>query len=345
MLRLSTKGGFVRRPLVLAAVLGASVAAMGAQVSSGNSISTADNPDVVSSANGSGTQTEPTLNLNLPAVDAQPVTFSSSSSENEIALNAAHFNFADAMQYGGGRRYGKPRYRGGNSNADGSSKWAFLAGVGLAQPVGNTYHYLTPSWGLQLGGGRNFNKNLSLLAQFDYDRFGLNARTLSNQSYIYFGDLNAADNGLDANSHIWSFTIDPTYNIAVSEGLGAYVVVGAGFYHKVANFTLPATGEQCDPYYGCYYYTANQNIDHYSSNAPGFNGGIGFTYKFSRFANERFYGEVRYVVMLNSQRQGCTAANYGTSACSASNNYANYNLYPANSNRTTYLPIKFGIRF
>src|SRR6202044_1638369 len=101
-----------------------------------------------------------------------------------------------------------------------------------------------------------------------------------------------------------------------------------GFYHKTANFTVPTTGTYCDPYYGCYQYAANQTIDKYTSNAAGFNGGMGLTYKPSRFAGERFFAEVRYVFMDNSPRAA-----------------SNTNYYPPNANQTYYVPITFGLRF
>jgi hypothetical protein len=69
------------------------------------------------------------------------------------------------------------------------------------------------------------------------------------------------------------------------------------------------------------------------------NGGVGLTYKFSRFSNARFYVEARYVLMLDSQRTGVTSANVATSPLNATD------FYPANSDRTTYIPIKVGIRF
>jgi hypothetical protein len=251
------------------------------------------------------------------------------------------------------RRYGRPNYSDSHSNADGSSKYFFLGGIGLTLPIGDTHFYETPSWGFQFGGGRNFNKNLGVGLQFDYDHFGLQGATIANQEYIY-NYCTAADvaagycfpagpgqaavvSSLDGNNHVWSFTLNPTYTLSTEGSLGAYLVVGAGFYHKVTNFTTPETEEEC--YYFCEEVEANANIDHYSSNAFGVSPGFGLTYKFSHFSNERFYMEARYVLMLNSQRTGVTAANVAGSPLSATN------FYPANSNRTTYIPIKFGIRF
>jgi hypothetical protein len=283
--------------------------------------------------------------------DLTTVSSSSSSSSSDADATAdsnsgTRFNLLGGTQPPPRRGYGRPHYSSGNSNADGSPKYTFLGGVGLTLPAGNTHKYETPSYGFQVGGGRNFNKTVGLIAQFDYDHFGLQGATIANESYLY----GTAGQGFDGNNHVWSFSINPTFTLATEGSLGAYVVVGAGFYHKVTNFTLPTTG-CADPY--CYYViTVNQTcgaICHYTSNAPGFNGGFGLTYKFSKFSNERFYVEARYVFVDNSYRAGLTVADstsppYGTPT-NPGGTYTGYNVYPANSNRTTYIPIKVGIRF
>jgi hypothetical protein len=251
------------------------------------------------------------------------------------------------------RSYGRPNYSSGNTNPDGSDKWFFLGGFGASSPIGITHKYETVSYGFQVGGGRNFNKNVGVGLQFDYDHFGLQAATINNQAYIYnyctVADYEAeycapegagqaeSVSGLDGNNHVWSFTLNPTYTVATDGSLGAYAVIGAGFYHKVTNFTEPETEEEC--YYFCEEVEANANIDHYTSNAFGISPGFGVTYKFSHFSSERFYVEVRYVLTFNSQRAGVTAANVATSSLSATD------FYPANSDRTTYIPIKVGLRF
>jgi Outer membrane protein beta-barrel domain len=280
---------------------------------------------------------------------------SSSSSSDSAAPSDGRFLFSssalDSTQPPPRRHYGHPNYSDSHSNPDGSPKWAFLAGAGLTLPVGNTHKYQTESWAFQVGGGRNFNKTFGVLAQFDYDHFGLQGKTLANQEYVYnyyctpaaqAANLCSIITNLDGNNHVWSFTLNPTYTFPTEGSFGVYLVAGGGFYHKVTNFTVPTTGYYFDPYYGYIAYSANQIIDHYTSNAFGVNGGIGFTYKFSQFSNQRFYMETRYVLMLNSQRYGITPANVGTSF---GLNYTGFNYYPQNSNRTTYIPIKFGIRF
>jgi hypothetical protein len=292
----------------------------------------------------------PTFLASLAASDA-PLALRVDDSALGDTLNysssagAAETAAAEGMSFGGDaspqpppRRYGRrPVYADSSHNADGSNKYTFFGGVGLTVPTGNTHTYLTPSYSFQFGGGRNFNKTFGVMAQFDWDNFGFQGNTLDNQSLLYFG---ATGQGLDGSSHVWSFTLDPTYNFYNGDKYGAYVVGGVGFFHKVATFTLPAIEET---YYGAY--QVNAAFDHYTSNAPGFDGGIGFTYKPSRFGNERLYAEARYVFVDNQQRTGLTAASLNTTA---GQNYlinGGTNFYPPNSNRTTYLPIKFGIRF
>ncbi len=320
----------------------------------------AETAHVADTANVVAVNTDGPLNLNL--AHAAGITYSSSSPELEGVDPAAaeRLNLsgldADATQPPPRRRYGRPRYNDSSHNPDGSNKYAFVAGVGFTTAVGNTYHYLDTSYDYQVGAGRNFNKNFSLMFQFDWDNFGFNGRTLvseQNLNNFYFYEFCNANPGnaacangpltaVDGNSHIWSFSLNPVYNIYTREGLGAYIVGGVGFYHKVANFTTPEVGEEYDPYTGGIdEYEANATFDHYTSNAPGFNGGFGLTFKPSRFSSQRLYAEARYVFVDNSQRFG---VRYGQSAATL-NAYNGSNLYPANSNRTTYIPIKFGIRF
>src|ERR1035437_5968245 len=286
---------------------------------------------------------------------------SSSSSDTAVASDSnsnARFRLSsaapDSSQPPPRRRYGRPNYSDSHSNPDGSPKWTFMVGGGLGLPIGDTHVYETPSYGFQFGGGRNFNKTVGVLLQFDYDHFGLQGATIANQEYIYnyctpaqvtAGYCAPAGPGqggnitqLDGNNHVWSFTVNPTFTLATEGSLGAYMVVGGGFYHKVTNFTLPQTQQACG-IYGCGYYTVNANVDHYTSNAPGVGGGFGLTYKFSKFSNERFFVEGRYVFMANENRPGVTTKNVASAPLTASN------LYPANSHRTTYIPITFGLRF
>lgn len=275
------------------------------------------------------------LDLTAPAA-----TYSSSSSTETStdALTDARLNLSaaglDELQPPPRRRYGRPNYSDSHTNADGSSKFAFMAGAGAAIPVQNTGGYLTPSWTFQAGAGRNWNKNFGALIQFDYSHFGLQGPVLYNQLNLYNEGCSSAAGdcltSLDGNSHIWSFTLDPTFTFHGSDSskTAAYVVGGAGFYHKVTNFTTPTVGAYCDYFYGCYEYQVNEVIDHYTSNAIGVNGGLGVTYKLSHFASERLYMEARYVFIANQARAETFT-----------------NLFPPNANQTFYIPVTVGLRF
>ena len=286
--------------------------------------------------------------INLKAILAAPIDlstpddlkYSSSTGDNEMA-KAEDFNLSsDEGQPPPRRRYSRPNYNDSRTNSDGSAKYTFFVGGGFTLPVGGSHNYLAPSYNIQAGGGRNFNKKFGVMAQFDYANFGFQTATLNTQLAIY-NSLGATDqNGnplsqLGGNSHDWAFTLNPIYNFYNSDNYGAYVVVGFGFYHKTANFTTPSVGTECDFFGNCFQFQANQTIDKYTSNAFGVNGGVGFTYKLSRWAGERLYVEARYVYTDNSPRQFSFGDVNGNG----------FNVFPQNSAKTTYIPVTFGIRF
>ncbi|WP_263376875.1 hypothetical protein [Granulicella aggregans] len=239
------------------------------------------------------------------------------------------------------RRYGRrPVYADSSHNADGSAKYTFFGGAGVTLPTGGTHAYFSPSYDFQVGGGRNFNKKFAALIEFDWHNFGIQTNTLNNLLAIYNGEnVQAGLPEVGGHAHIWSFTVGPQYTFFQADKFGSYVIGGVGFYHKVTDFTTPETGEYCDPYYGCYEYQANATIDDYTSNAFGVNGGVGFTYKLSRFSDLKFYGEARYVYTANSSRPYYD----GTTGTSLSATY--FNVFPQNSAKTTYIPLTFGVRF
>jgi hypothetical protein len=275
------------------------------------------------------------LNLTIP----DDISYSSSTGSAETA-NAVDFSLnSDTNQPPPRRRYSHPNYNDSRTNADGSAKYTFVVGGGLTVPVGGTHNYLGTSWKIQAGVGRNFNKTFGVIAQFDYDNFGIQTATLNKQLAIY-NALNEANGAPDlpqlgGTSHDWSFTLNPIINYYTSDTKGAYVIGGAGFYHKTANFTIPTVGVYCDFFGFCYQYQANQTIDKYTSNAFGLNAGLGFTYKLSRFASTRFFVEARYVYTFNSPREFSLGDANGN----------DFNVFPQNSAKTSYIPITFGLRF
>lgn len=236
------------------------------------------------------------------------------------------------------RRYGRrTNYSDRWHHADGSNKYTFAAGGGFGLPTGSSGKELDLNWKFQVAGGYNFNKKFAVLLQYDYDKFGLTGGNLDRQ-FLRYNALGLEDStgtpisfaGLDGNAHMWSITLNPMYTYYQGDALGAYVIGGGGFYRKLTNFTLPQTGVYCDFFGFCYQFTQNQTFDHYSNNAGGVSGGIGFTYRLSRFASQKLYAEARYAWVDNQPSANSTAPGA---------------LYPENNKRTGYFPVTVGIRW
>ena len=275
------------------------------------------------------------LDLSTP----DDLKYSSSVGSDEMA-NAETFNLSSsADQPPPRRKYSRPNYNDSRTNSDGSAKYNFIVGAGFTLPVGGSHNYLATSYQIQAAAARNFNKTFGVQVEFDWSNFGFQTSTLNKQLAIY-NALNLAAGApllpqLGGTSHIWSFSLDPVANFYSSDTFGAYAIGGVGFYHKTANFTIPVIGVQCDPFFGCFQFQANQTIDKYTSNAFGVNAGVGLTYKFSRFAGERFFVEGRYVYTFNSPRPFSLGDANGNG----------FNVFPQNSAKTGFIPVTFGIRF
>ena len=266
----------------------------------------------------------------------------SSSADSTSAVAAERLNLSPEasssdVQPPPRRRYGRPRYQDRGHNADGSNRYMFEAGGGMTLPTGATGKRTNVSYSLKAGAGINFNRKLGVMAEYNYDHFGITGTTLANQAALFndlYGSItDGAGNttnfdGLDGNAHVWSLTVNPMFTFHEGEKSSAYVVVGGGFYRKVTAFTLPQIGIGYSYYYGEYEYQVNQTLESYSNNAGGVNGGIGFTYKPSRFAGEKFFAEARYVEVFNSASSNSVASDY-----------------PPSNARTGYFPVTVGIRF
>jgi hypothetical protein len=271
-----------------------------------------------------------------------PQLFSSSAlpaqdDATELPSLAAHFgpNANASPQYGGGyggpgprRPYGRPTYKDRWSNSDGSSKFAFEAGVGPVTAAGSTGHYSRTGVGFSLGVGRNFSRAFGVLLQYNYDHMGMPSSTVNNFILTECaGSTSCASNfnGTGA-THLWSLTVNPVISFSNPHSQwGMYVVGGGGFYRKVSTFNITdAFGDtqNCNPSVatGC----------HFSNNAIGVNAGLGFTYKLTQDSNAKVFGEARYVWVDNQASVNNTTANGG---------------FPQTNQRTGYFPVTLGLRF
>jgi hypothetical protein len=237
-----------------------------------------------------------------------------------------HFgpNAAADPQYGGGyggpprrRPYGRPTYKDRWTNSDGSSKFAFEAGVGPSIPAGSTGHYQKTGVDVSVGAGRNFNRVLGVLLQYDYAHMGVANSILDDFS-------NAAQTQVNGATHLWSLTLNPVITFSNSHShYGSYLVFGGGFYRKMTVFSLQGSDEFGDEFSeGC-----GRNC-HVSNNAGGLNGGLGFFYKISTDSNAKIFAEARYTWVDNQP-----------SSTSSST------TFPPTNYRTGYFPVALGVRF
>ncbi|HTH54074.1 MAG TPA: hypothetical protein VL495_08995 [Edaphobacter sp.] len=270
------------------------------------------------------------IDLTRPA----ELQYSSSVGEDEMAKVESFLPETPSEQPPPHRTYGRrTNYSDRWHNADGSNKYTFEGGAGFTMPTGSSGKELGTSWKFQVGGGYNFTKKFAVLLQYDYDKFGLTDGNINRQYGRYPPLIDSNGNvidlsGLGGNAHMWSITLNPMYTFYQGDALGAYVIGGGGFYRKITNFTLPQTGVYCDFFGFCYQFTQDQTFDHYSNNAGGLNGGVGFTYRLSRFSSTKFFSEVRYVWVDNQPSTNSEVS-----------------FYPENNKRTGYFPITFGIRW
>ena len=232
-------------------------------------------------------------------------------------------------------RHRRPRVRRAPYNPDGSLKYSFFAGGGFTSPTGQTSDSYATGFRFVGGAGRNFNRLVGLFLQFDWDGLSVRNDVLARLLPVYQQACGTVCTGsvpaeIFGSSHLWSFTLDPTYTFAGTRRTNAYMVAGVGFFHKFTRFSAPAATSSCN---GCAQSPVTQQIDSYTSNAPGFNGGIGVTRQIAR-SDARIYGEVRYTFVNNQARPANTAA-IGSG----------FNAFPAGTETTHMLPVTFGIRF
>ena len=133
----------------------------------------------------------PTASSALLAANDMPDTIGYSSSAGAVETASAESYMSSSLAAEPSpqpppRRYGRrPVYADSHHNADGSNKYTFFGGGGVTLPTGGTHNYLNTGYNLQIGGGRNFNKKLALLAEFDFNHFGIQTGTLNNLLATY----------------------------------------------------------------------------------------------------------------------------------------------------------------
>jgi hypothetical protein len=220
---------------------------------------------------------------------------------------------------GAGGQYGNGGGYGGSDKQGLFHKLTFEAGAGFNAPISNSVTY---GFNFTVGGGMRFNPHFSTLIEYQFIDDKLPGAIIA--------ETNGQATG--ANSHIWSFTLDPVYDFLPKATNDFYVTGGGGFYRKLTTFTFPEPTEYCSYFY-CGTGYAPGTVGHFSSNQGGFNVGGGYERRIGGMYGEShtaLFAEVRFLDVLSPAIIGQSANG----------------LPPVTINKNTeMIPITFGVRW
>ncbi len=193
------------------------------------------------------------------------------------------------------------------SRAQNTSRFAFSVGGGFTEPVRYTDGHLNTGWNANVGAGVNFIPQLGVMAEFGFNDLGLSPTDLA---------IAGVPGG---STRIYSATLNPIVHFHPHGRFDAYVIGGAGYYHRTIEFTQPAiaTVTAFDPFYGFYpaAIPTTQVLGSYSQNKIGLNIGGGISVRVKGDSNTKFFAETRYHYIYTTP------------------------------GRTTVLPVTFGLRW
>jgi opacity protein-like surface antigen len=164
----------------------------------------------------------------------------------------------------------------------------FHAGGGVTPLTGQISNRLKTGWHVGAGAGVKFGSVAETSLDFDYHELGVANSVLT------------AFDVPDANSHVWSLTINPKFNIPGNSNVHAYVTGGVGYYRRTVEFTQPtvAQGLVFDPFFDTFFsvpFASNEVLGTISRSGVGARGGLGFEAKLRNDDNAaRFFTEARY---------------------------------------------------
>ncbi|HVJ08179.1 MAG TPA: hypothetical protein VM554_07330 [Acidisarcina sp.] len=163
------------------------------------------------------------------------------------------------------------------------SHFAAKFGGGFTTPADEDQHDLTYGWNVVAGAGYRFDRNFSMIGEYQFDSNKIPAKVLAQVGepggYV----------------HIWSLTLNPVWDYKTGGSWGGYLTGGGGFYRKYTAFTQPGiiNSYYCD-FFFCYPYdyTGNVVVSHFATSQGGMNIGGGFT--FGNWSGGKFFSEARY---------------------------------------------------
>ncbi len=168
------------------------------------------------------------------------------------------------------------------------SHMTFEAGGGANGPTSDSSGYITWGGNFTVGAGYRITQRLSGLVEYQFidDKIP--------------GKLIAEAGSTGGHAHIWSFTVDPVFDLFPKNSNDLYITGGGGFYRKVTSFTVLSPQEYCTYFY-CGIGYAPQVAGHFSSNQGGWNIGGGYQHRLGGMYGEskiKLFAEVRYLDVL-----------------------------------------------
>ena len=170
-------------------------------------------------------------------------------------------------------------------------------GFGVAFPIGPKDFKDDFNTGWDGGAGVTFNVTpvIGVQAEYMYYRFGGPDRTINISTLPEGGTTSTSV--IESNHQMQTVTFNMVYtpSLGTDRPVGAYVLGGGGYYHRLIQLTTPAVGYTtiCDPYWLVCYPTlvsVDKIIGDKSSDDFGINFGGGITFG----TDVKFYVEARY---------------------------------------------------
>ncbi len=219
----------------------------------------------------------------------------------------------------------KANYKEHWRNSDNSNRYTLELGGGASLPAGSTKTYQSTGFNVRVGGGYQFNRRIALVADYDFNHFGVPTST---SDQIVFDPLangfsySGAELGASGAVHLWSVTLGPRVRYAHSDNFDGYIVASGGFYRKLVRFNIPG---ECDSRGYCRVgYPSPIPLSHSSNNAGGVSVGTGIEWRVSYLPHGRYFIEGRYVWV---------------------DNHSTDTVYAPTSYRTGYFPVTVGLRW
>jgi opacity protein-like surface antigen len=177
-----------------------------------------------------------------------------------------------------------------NGHAQGDPAFPFTlhVGGGFAPLPGALGTRLDNGWLVNVGGGI---KGSHLALTFDYTYFGF---TVGRNVLIA-----AAIPDTNANSHLWSLTLNPRFSLGWGSRFDGYIVGGVGYYRRTVEFTRPTLVRTVivDQFFGRFFRTvvpANTLLGSIQTSGVGGSLGGGFDIKPTAFPL-KIFAEARYL--------------------------------------------------